>query len=338
MERPLFIRHYLELLDAVPGTYPRSDEPLALRARLGQSLGLGRLAIHLDTLAPGRRTSYPHAERVEEEFVYVVEGTPDVWIDGYLHRLRAGDACAFPPGTGICHSFINNSTCDVRLLVVGEPSRPDNQWWYPLHPEQSAEAGPGWWTAAPQRALGPHDGLPDARRGHASPDTTHATTRPDFIRHFLELQDPDNSHYPGSDELLSFGSPLGRKLGLQRLGIHHEHLPPGRRSSWPHAESAEEEFFFVLEGEPDVWIDGYLHRMREGEACAFAAGTGISHCVINNTRQPVRLFVVGESGVPNSKIFYPLHPQRRAQIPDHWWGDSPARSLGPHRGEPDPHP
>ena len=37
--------------------------------------------------APGRRTSYPHAESAEEEFVYVLEGHPDVWIDGTLHHL-----------------------------------------------------------------------------------------------------------------------------------------------------------------------------------------------------------------------------------------------------------
>ena len=47
-------------------------------------------------------------------------------------------------------------------------------------------------------------------------------SRPDFIRHWRELEQPDDSHYPGDTELLSIGAPLGRLLGLTRIGIHHE--------------------------------------------------------------------------------------------------------------------
>lgn len=72
--------------------------------------------------------------------------------------------------------------------------------------------------------------------------------RPDCIRHWREVEGPDDSTYPGSDEIFSIGAPLARRLGLGRLGIHHERLPPGRRTSYPHAESDEEEFIYVLEG------------------------------------------------------------------------------------------
>jgi uncharacterized cupin superfamily protein len=66
------------------------------------------------------------------------------------------------------------------------------------------------------------------------------------------------------EELMSINAPLGDRLGLTRIGIHHERLPPGRTTSLPHAESAEEEFVFVLEGTPDVWLDGVLHRLQPG--------------------------------------------------------------------------
>ena len=42
--------------------------------------------------------------------------------------------------------------------------------------------------------------------------------RPAFIKHYSEIQEPDDAHYPGSDELLSIGSPFGRVFGLTRLG------------------------------------------------------------------------------------------------------------------------
>jgi hypothetical protein len=52
----------------------------------------------------------------------------------------------------------------VRLLVVGEASRPDNRIYYPLNPEQRPMRQ-DWWEDVPQLPLGPHDGLPDALRG-----------------------------------------------------------------------------------------------------------------------------------------------------------------------------
>ena len=64
--------------------------------------------------------------------------------------------------------------------------------------------------------------------------------RPDFIAHWTELEGEDDSHYPGDSELMSIGAPLGRALGLTRIGIHHERLPPGRRTCYAHAESAEQ--------------------------------------------------------------------------------------------------
>jgi uncharacterized cupin superfamily protein len=162
--------------------------------------------------------------------------------------------------------------------------------------------------------------------------STDATTpRPDCIAHWSEIEEPDDSRYPADDELMSIGAPLGRALGLSRVGIHHERLPPGRRTSFPHAESAEEECVYVLEGTPDVWLDGVLHRLGPGDAVGFPAGTGLAHSFINDTDAEVRLLVVGEASKPENRIFYPLHPERKA-MRDDWWDDVPPRERGPHDG------
>ena len=161
------------------------------------------------------------------------------------------------------------------------------------------------------------------------------STRPGFIRNWQDLQLADDAHYPGSPELLSIGSPFGRALGLARLGVHHEVLPPGRRTSWPHAERDEEEFVFVIDGAPDVWIDGELHRLAPGDGVGFPAGTGIAHTFINNTDSDVRLLVVGERSRPGSRIHYPLHPERNAEIGASHWRDAPTVLRGPHDGKPD---
>ncbi|WP_374357718.1 cupin domain-containing protein [Chitinimonas sp.] len=164
MQRPDCIKHYLDIQEADDARYPGSEELLSIGAPFGRVFGLSRIGIHHETLPPGRRTSWPHAESTEEEFVYVLEGAPDVWLDGELHRLQAGDGVGFKPGDGLAHTFINNSDSVVRLLVVGERKRPDNQVHYPMHPQRNAEIGELWWRDHPQRPLAGHDGLPDAQR------------------------------------------------------------------------------------------------------------------------------------------------------------------------------
>jgi|GEM_PF-1072228 len=170
-ERPVFIRHYEQLREPDNAHYSGSDELLSIGAPIGRLLGLERIGIHIETLPTGRRTSYPHAEMTEEEFVFVLSGHPEVWIDGDVYRLRAGDAVGFKPGNGIAHTFINNAPEPARLVVIGERARPDNKIWYPLNPERRPQVGEdAWWTPV-KTALGPHDGLPDRLRPRSAPDT-----------------------------------------------------------------------------------------------------------------------------------------------------------------------
>jgi uncharacterized cupin superfamily protein len=159
--------------------------------------------------------------------------------------------------------------------------------------------------------------------------------RPDCITHYTDIQQADEAHYPGSRELLAIGAPFGRHFGLTRLGIHHETLLPGRRTSWPHAESTEEEFVYIIAGTPDVWLDGALHRLQPGDGVGFKPGDGLAHTFINNTDVPVRLLVVGDTRRDDNQVHYPLHPSRNASIGAQWWSEHPKRDLGPHDGLPD---
>lgn len=154
--------------DALPSrshSYPQSSEPMGPVCRPGKTAGLVRIGVNVQSLAPGMRSSWPHAEENEEEFVYVLEGEVDAWVDGDLHPMRAGDLAAFPAGTGISHCFINNSGREARLLVGGEAAKAGSRIFYPLNPSRRADLQPsGWWDDVPAHPLGPHDGLPDASR------------------------------------------------------------------------------------------------------------------------------------------------------------------------------
>jgi uncharacterized cupin superfamily protein len=327
--RPDFIRHWTELEGPDHAHYPNSDELLSIGAPLARALGLTRLGIHHDRLPPGRRTSYPHAESMEEEFVYVLEGEPDVWIDGHLHRLSAGDAVGFPAGTGLCHTFLNNTGAAVRLLVVGEAARADNKVYYPCNPELTA-VRTDWWHDVPHRPKGPHHGKP----GERTTGPMLQEHRPDCIIQVRDHEGEPECSYDGDPERMKIDVDLSTRFGLTRIGIHHQRLLPGHRSCYPHAESREEEFVFILEGEADACIDGWLHRVMEGDAVAFPAGTGITHNVINNGTADVRMMVIGQRGVPGNRLFYPRHVHIRERWGDDWWQDAPRRPLGPHDGTP----
>jgi uncharacterized cupin superfamily protein len=160
-------------------------------------------------------------------------------------------------------------------------------------------------------------------------------TRPSNIVHYSEIEEPDgDNHYRGDDELMSNGASFGKHFGFARLGIHHERLKPGRRTSYPHAESLEDEFIFVVEGTPDVWMDGVVHRLKPGDAVGFPAGTGQCHTFLNNTDAEVRLIVVGDRYDPKrgNRIYYARNPERKAVVGEEWWDDWPERPMGGHDG------
>jgi uncharacterized cupin superfamily protein len=326
--RPDFIRHWTALEGADDGHYPNSDELLSVGAPLARKLGLKNLGIHHERLPPRRRTSYPHAESHEEEFVFVIEGAPDAWIDGHLHRLEPGDAVGFPAGTGLCHTFLNNTDAEVRLLVAGETPKAENKVYYPCNPEQQA-IRKDWWHDVPHRPKGPHHGKPGGR----TTGPTMAEHRPGCILDHRGQEGPPDRPYDGAEPMV-IDVDFSDRFGLTRIGIHHQRLLPRRRSSFPHAESREEEFVFVLEGEADAWIDGWLHRVTAGEAVAFPAGTGIAHNFINDGSADVRFIVIGQRNVPGNRLFYPRHVVYRHQWGDDWWDDAPQRPLGPHDGRP----
>lgn len=86
------------------------------------------------------------------------------------------------------------------------------------------------------------------------------------ITNWSEIEKTVPFSYDGSDEPVSFGANFRRHFGFQKIGVHHERIPPGHRLSRPRAESAEEEFVYVIEGTPDAWLDGTLYRLKPGDA------------------------------------------------------------------------
>src|ERR1700753_2316819 len=166
--RPPFLKNRRELEPKAPAISSAGEE-MGYLADVADASGLSRLKIAHLRLQPGARSSVPGAYRDEEEFFFVLEGTPDLWVDGHLHALRAGDGIALNDRTGIAHTIINNTDRDVRLFGFGEAARMRSQFAAVLEKDATSNAllktlGK-LWGDAPKRRLGPHDGISDQRRG-----------------------------------------------------------------------------------------------------------------------------------------------------------------------------
>jgi len=163
-KRPDFVAHWRDILEKKAAHYPGSNELQGIDAKFGRHARFSRIGVHLEVLKPGRRTSRPHAERDEEEFVYVVSGKIDAWNDGHITKMGEGDFIGWEAGTGITHVIINNADEDAILIVGGEAGRRHNQYWYPTELWYNKEIGESYWADHPKVKLGPHDGLPNALR------------------------------------------------------------------------------------------------------------------------------------------------------------------------------
>ena len=276
-------------------------------ANFSAHFGLKRIGVHYQKLSPAHRTSLPHSESEEEEFVFVISGAVDLWLNGWVKTMRTGDCIGFPSGTGVGHTIINNSAEEAELFVVGERTKGDNLFRYHLAPELAGTHKACWWHDMPEQTLGGHSGLP-GEEGAASRDESIE------IFNGPGSQSAGSFSYPGDDETFGDGVCLSRRFGLKNIAVWLERLPPGKRSAWPHAHSVEEEFVYILEGAASIWLDGEVVKATPGEGIDFISGSGVAHAIINSSTSDVHYLCVGECDAKDDKIFYPLHPVRNDEM------------------------
>lgn len=108
---------------AVRSSYP---EPFAARMAgrdrraLGDRFGLTNFGVNLTRLAPGEQSALKHAHARQDEFVYVLEGHPTLYLDDRSIALAPGMCAGFRHGTGIAHHLVNRSGHDVLYLEIGD--------------------------------------------------------------------------------------------------------------------------------------------------------------------------------------------------------------------------
>ena len=91
---------------------------------------------------------------------------------------------------------------------------------------------------------------------------------------------------------------VGAHLGARKLGYNVTIVPPGKKA-WPyHRHHANEEMFFILEGEGLLRLDGEEFSVRVGDFIATPAGPKHAHQLINNSQSPLKFLAVSTMEQP----------------------------------------
>ncbi len=98
--------------------------------------------------------------------------------------------------------------------------------------------------------------------------------------------------------------PLGDLFGLANFGVNIVHLAPGARSALRHAHTRQDEFIYVVAGEPILVTDAGDTPLKPGMCAGFKAGTGDAHHLVNRSAGDVVYLEVGDRSA-DDEVAYP---------------------------------
>lgn len=111
---------------------------------LGDHFGLANFGVNLTRLAPGAVSALRHAHSRQDEFIYILQGTPILHTDDGSSTLSPGMCAGFRAASGNAHHLINHTNDDVVYLEVGD-RLPGDECFYP-DDDLIAKMTDGRWT------------------------------------------------------------------------------------------------------------------------------------------------------------------------------------------------
>ncbi len=97
--------------------------------------------------------------------------------------------------------------------------------------------------------------------------------------------------------------PLGDVFSLSNFGVNLTSLPPDSVSALHHRHSRQDEFIYIIEGEPTLLTDEGEIQMRPGMVAGFAAN-GTAHHLENRTDKTCVVLEVGDRS-EGDEVSYP---------------------------------
>ena len=145
--QPIAIRACDAPARKIPSVYP---EPFAsmmtgrIKHTLGDLFKIKNFGVNITRLSPGARSALLHRHKLQEEFIYVLEGEPVLVTDVDEIQLYPGMCAGFIP-EGPAHQLVNRSENDVLYLEIGDRT-PGDEVTYPIDDLVAVSAPNGQWA------------------------------------------------------------------------------------------------------------------------------------------------------------------------------------------------
>ena len=110
--------------------------------------------------------------------------------------------------------------------------------------------------------------------------------------------------------------PLGDVFGLTNFGVNLTTLAPGAESALLHRHSRQDEFIYILQGEPTLVMEHSETPLHPGMCAGFPKG-GEAHQLVNRTSAPVVYLEIGDR-TPRDEGTYPRDDIKAQLTPQGW--------------------
>jgi uncharacterized cupin superfamily protein len=128
------------------------------------------------------------------------------------------------------------------------------------------------------------------------------------------------SHYPEPLASRMAGRvkrPLGDLFGIKNFGVNLTRLPPGAVSALHHQHSRQDEFIYVLEGDPTLFTDTGELQLHPGMVAGFSAA-GTAHHLENRTARDCVILEIGDRATDDD-VKYPTDDIQAVMGKDGKW-------------------
>jgi uncharacterized cupin superfamily protein len=234
---------------------------------LSRPAGLGRIAVNLAWLPPGRESFAYHRHWREEEWVYVLAGRGVAEVEDAEHAIGPGDFLGFPPGTA--HHLRAAPDERLEFLMGGEVISDVEVADFPRLGRRMARFGPRFAVYPVEAEVPMFPGgseVPPELLGAPPPARARVLVRagergPEQVRR--------RSEFPAVEAHLV---DLSRPAGLARVAVGLARVPAGRESAPLHLHHHDEEWLHVLSGRGQAVVGEAVHGIGPGDFLGFPPG------------------------------------------------------------------
>lgn len=129
--------------DVAPRTKPSNyPEPFAsmmqgrIKRQLGDVFGLSNFGVNLTRMAPGSTSALRHSHSRQDEFIYILQGSPVLVTESGETQLGPCMCAGFKACEGGGHQLVNRSSGMVVYLEIGDRTAGDSDFY----PDDDLEA------------------------------------------------------------------------------------------------------------------------------------------------------------------------------------------------------